>query len=433
VSTRLARRAPRGLTLLEMIIALTVSSLTVLAATALLVSQQRAFLSGSGDRAQQEAGRMALQELTRRLRSAGYGVDNNLVFDFGATPLVPRPNQIEPITNVSYPLDPTCNANGGNVRCRDSIDASRSDEISFLTRDPMFSRFTSAVTTSTLTVIGQLKQPMYAGQILQVSCLGGTRYRAYVTVAQGVPAPVNPSPIAPVAIQLLPGVTSGGVPEFARENAVLADACFSLTGALAPVVTAVERSRFYVAWYADDGSVVAAQTAGARPYLMLDQGLLGGAVGGGPAPIPLAADVEDLQLAYLFHPAVAGGPVRVVGVTEGMSIADEPFPVTTTPPGLPPAYDDVPDAASRTTGHPANIIGVRVAVVVRSAEADISRTSDLDRTVPAAGNRPAFLGQPNYRRSLFETTVHLPNVQSASFTYPIVNAAGGQGYNLGGG
>jgi hypothetical protein len=72
-------------------------------------------------------------------------------------------------------------------------------------------------------------------------------------------------------------------------------------------------------------------------------------------------------------------------------------------------------------------------VVVRSSEADISLASDFDRTVPVAGNRAAFLGQPSYRRSLFETTVYLRNLQTTAFTFPSVNAAGGSGYNLGGG
>jgi len=426
VSAATSRRAPRGLTLIEMMIAMTVSALTIAAAATLLIHQQRAFVNGSGDRAQQEAGRRALQELTRHLRSAGYGVDSNLTFDFGATPLVPRSNMVEPATSVSYPGY----ACATDVRCRDSVDASASDQIVFHTRDPMFSRVATAVSTSAVTVMGQLKQPMYTGQILQVSCLGGTQTRAYVTVGQDVPAPPTPLATTAVTIQLLSGLASGGVAVFARENATLADTCFSLTGILSPIVTAVVRSRYYVAWYADDGTVVPPQTAGARPFLMLDQGLQGTS----PGPIPMAADVEDLQLGYLFHPGVAGGPVRVVGATPGVNIADDVLPiVTSTGSILPPAYDDEPDAASRTNGHPANIIGVRISVVVRSAEPDITRVSTLDRTVPAAGNRPAFLGQPNYRRTLFETTIHLPNAQTASFTYPIVNAAGGQGYNLGGG
>jgi hypothetical protein len=336
---------------------------------------------------------------------------------------------MEPASTISYP-GYRCAA---GPRCRDSVDASASDEIVFHSRDPMFSRVATAVTTSAVTVLGELKEPMYAGQILQVSCMGGNQLRAYVTVGQDVPAPVAPAvsnPAVPVTIQLEPGAASGLVPVFALENATLADGCFSLTGGLSPIVTRVDRSRYYVDWYAEDGSTVAPQTPGARPYLMLDQGLAGAS----PGPIPMAADVEDLQLAYLYPPAVAGGPVRVVGVAAGTNIADEPFAVASdTGSILPPGYEDEPDAASRTTGHPANIIGVRISVVVRSAEPDISRITTLDRTVPAAGNRPAFLGQPNYRRSLFETTVHLPNLQTASFTYPIVNAAGGPGYNLGGG
>lgn len=418
------RRAPRGLTLIELLVATTVSALTVAAATTLLVQQQRSYVAGAGDRAQQEAGRMALRELTRRLRVAGYGVDSNIVLDFGATPVVPRSNLIEPATNVAFPGHQCAS----DVRCRDSADEDASDELVFLTRDPLFSRVASAVADTSLTLVGQLKQPMYAGQLLQVSCLGGTRARAYVTVERDVAAASPADPTAPLAVQLLPGTTTGGLLTFGRENTTLADACFSIaTAGLQPIVTSVDRSRFYVAWYSEAGAVVAAQTAGARPYLMLDRGL----GGGGATPLPIAADVEDLQLSYLYGPAVAGGPQRVVGAALGTNIADEAFPVTTAV--VPPSYDDVPDAASRTTGHASNINGIRVAVVVRSAEPDISLVTDLDRTLPAAGNRAAFLGQPNYRRSLFETTVLLRNLQTASFTFPTVNAAGGTGFNLGGG
>lgn len=423
MSARAARRASRGLTLIEMMVALTVSALTIAAATALLIGQQRSFVAGSADRAQQEAGRMALHEITRRLRTAGYGVDANGVLDFGATASVPRANLIPPAAFVSFPGY----ACATSVRCRDSVDSTASDELVFLTRDPLFSRFTSAVTTSTLTLAGDLKVPMYAGQILQVSCLGGSRSRAYVTVSQDVVPPANPLPTGAPVVQLMVGVSAAGVQAFGRENATLADPCFSLGAPLGPIVTAVERTRFFIAWYTEAGAVVAPQTAGARPWLMLDHGLGGAA----PTVLPIAADVEDLQFTYFYPPGVAGGPARVVGAAAGTSIADEPFAVTTTP--TPPAYDDAPDAASRTTGHPANIQGIRVSVVVRSSDPDVALITAPDRTVPAAGNRPAFLGQPNYRRSLFETTVSLPNIQAASFTYPNVNSAGGPGFNLGGG
>lgn len=417
-------RAQRGLTLLELMIALTVSTLTVAAATTLLVQQQRSFVASSGDRSLQEAGRMALRELTRHARIGGYGVDSNLVLDFGPTAVVPRTNLIEPATNVAFPGYGCATA----VRCRDSTTAAGSDELVLLTRDPLFSRVASAVTSTSLTLVGQLKQPMYAGQLLQVSCLGGTRARAYVTVSRDVTPVSAPDPAGAETIQLLPGTTTGGLLTFGLENATLADACFSIaTPGIQPIVTAVERRRFYVAWYAEDGTVAAAQAAGARPYLMLDRGLQGAAAD----PLPLAADVEDLQLTYLYPPAVAGGPQRVVGATLGTSVADEPFAVTVTP--SPPAYDDSPDAASRTTGHPANMNAIRISVVVRTPEPDVSLASDVDRTVPAVGNRDAFLGQPYYRRTLFETTVPLRNLQTASFTYPTVDAAGGIGFNLGGG
>jgi type IV pilus assembly protein PilW len=427
------RRAPRGLTLVELMVGLGVSILTIAAAMTLLIQEQHSYTTSAQDRSEQEAGRMALREITRRLRTAGYGVDSNLVLDFGTTAQVPRTNLIDPATNVAF-APYNC---ATDVQCRDSTDSTRSDELVFLTRDPLFSRVVTAVTPTSVTVMGQLKQPMYAGQLLQVSCLGGTRSRAYVTVAADVAAPANPNAATAVTITLLAGQEVGVLHQFGRENATLLDPCFAIaTAGQQPILTAVDRTRFYVDWYTDAGARVAPQTAGARPYLMLDRGLTPGAGGAtvGSTPVPIAPDVEDLQLSYLYGPAVAGGPQRPVGTTLGVGLAADPvLPMTTAV--VPPAYDDPPDAASRTTGHPANINAVRVSVVVRSSDADISKTSDYDRTVPAAGNRPEFLGQPYYRRALFETTVYLRNLQTVAFTYPSVYTGGGStaGFNLGGG
>jgi type IV pilus assembly protein PilW len=413
----------RGFTLMELVVALGVSGLAIAAAMALLVSQQRSYAATSADRAQQEAGRMALKELVGKLRGAGYGVDPNLVLDFGPTAVVPRPNLIAPATTVQQSSYACANP----VRCRDSTTGS--DEVVFLTRNPAFSRVASAVDTDKVTLTGEMSRDLQAGQILQVSCMGGAQVRAYVTVAQAVAGVVNPDPAKDVDVQLSPGQAAGGLPVFPFENSQLTDSCFSLSGGVAPMVTKVDRFRFYVAWYDPQGNVVPAQTLGARPYLMLDQGLRDPL--GTPELIPVAPDVEDLQLTYLYPPAGAGLGLQPVGASVGTSAADEPFAITTAV--VPPAMDDAPDAASRTTGHPANIQAVRVSVVVRSAEADVGLATVEDRTLPTLGNRAAFQGVPYYRRSVFETTVALRNLQSQAFVYPTVSAAGGEGMNLGGG
>ncbi len=413
------RRAPRGVTLIELVVALGVSAFTIFAASVLMVQQQRSYASTSSDRAQQEAGRMALRDISSHLRMAGYGVDPALALDFGQTDSVPRANLVSPATQVrqsTYQCDDP-------VRCRDSTTGS--DEVVFLSRNPAFSRRATAVATGAIRILGDLTRPLMAGQILLASCTGGSRVRAYVTVARTVLPPATPDPANEVDILLDAGQLAGTLPVFPHENGQLTDTCFGLTGVLAPMVTQVDRYRYFVDWFAPDGTETAAQTVGARPYLMLDRGLTG------VSAVPVAPDVEDLQLSYAYPPAVAGGTVTMVGASPGTNAADEAFPMTTAV--APPATDDAPDAASRTTGHPANIRAVRISAVVRSSDYDLSLTRNTDRTLPAAGNRAAFEGLAGYHRSLFETTVVLRNASSQAFVYPTTDPLGGEGVNLGGG
>jgi len=411
--------APRGVTLLELLIALGLSSLVVVAGTGLLLSQQRAFGASSGQRAVQESGRLALEEVTRALRGAGYGVDPALVFDFGEMAAVPRTALFG--YGRGYNLSHAC---ADPVRCRDRTDGS--DEVVFYARDPMFSRPVISVAANQIVVQGDLRQPLFKGQVLQVMCLLDEMTRAYVTVDRFVPAPNAPNALSAVAIPLTSGETRSGVPAFPFENEALADACF---GAGAAVVVKVDRYRYYVDTFDEAGNQVAAQVPGSRPYLMLDQGLLDQA--GLPVRLPIAPDVEDLQFVWLFPPAAAGTGAQLVGAQPGTNAADGAFALRVDVP--PPSVGAAPDAPARVTGNPTNIQGVRVSVVVRSSEPDINLTDAQWRTVPAAGNRAPFLGLPNYRRTLFETTVVVRNMQGRAFVYTTVDPAGQPGMNLGGG
>lgn len=404
----MSARSARGMTLLELMVALTVSLVSVAAAMTLLIQQQRAYTVTAAERAQQEAGRMALQELAARLKLAGYGVDPNLAFDFGQTDVAPRTDLRAPASAVRL----SSYACGTAITCRDRTTGS--DEVVFHARNPSFRRVASAVSSSSITLVGELAAPLYPGQILQVSCLGGARVRAYVTVGATVAAAASPDPTKTVTIALAGGQQAGGLEVFPRENAELADGCFSLTAAGSqPIVTLVDRFRYYVAWYDRTGAVVDPQTPSARPYLMLDQGL---SSQGKALVTPVAPDVEDLQLTYLYAPAVPGGAPRVVGGAAGVNAsADIPLAmaVGTT---VPPAMSDPAAAPARLTGHPANIQAVRISVVVRHGERD---TAIPDTSVPAAANRRAYAGQPHYRRALWETTVVPRNLASTYFVFPI--------------
>ncbi len=73
----------------------------------------------------------------------------------------------------------------------------------------------------------------------------------------------------------------------------------------------VDRYRYHVVAVDDDGTVEAWGTAGARPYLMLDQGLSD--ADGNAIDRVIAPDVEDLQVAYVYPLAPSGA--QVLGAT----------------------------------------------------------------------------------------------------------------------
>lgn len=420
-------RKRRGFTLLEVVIGLGISGLVIAGAMTLLVQQQRSYAVTASDRAQQEAGQAALREIVNRLALAGFGIDPNLAFDFGVQAL-PVPRTGAPTNGVTFGAFSTylCDT---PVTCRDHTDAS--DEIVFYIRNPLFSRNITSFLGTALSFRGGLTRPIYKGQILQVSCLGGNQARGYVKVVRTVlPTAVPPNPAEVVNVELEPAQVNGFSWVFPFENNVASDGCWGLTTVgETPVVTQVDRYRFYVDWYAEQGTRVVPQTEGARPYLMLDQGLTD--QNGVALVSPIATDVEDLQFSYYFRPAAALQDNVLVGATVGINAAMDPNPLTVAVAA--PNYTDAPDAVTRTTGHPANILAVRVSVVVRSPDRDVGLITILDRTLPQAGNRAAFQGATYYRRSLFESTVLIRNLRSTAYSYPQVNPAGGAGLNLGGG
>ena len=69
------REPSRGFTLVELMVALAISVVVIAGSLMLLNAQRRSFQGGSVDRALQEAGRVALIEISGNLRLAGYGLD----------------------------------------------------------------------------------------------------------------------------------------------------------------------------------------------------------------------------------------------------------------------------------------------------------------------------------------------------------------------
>ncbi len=417
-------RTSRGFTLVELVIAVGIAAILTAGAMALLGQQQRAFQNSSAERALQETARAALTEMAVSLRRAGYGIDPYLAFDFGPLNVnVVTPN----IVTESYQC-PT------PVLCRDRTDGP--DEIVFYARDPAFGRLLSATpTTAGLSIQGGLQTPLYQGQVLQVMCSGGSEW-AYVTVGAFVAVNWTP-PAAPPASTAI--ALSGASPSdaFPRQNGRLAGPCYQ-TGFADARVFKVDRFRYYVARFAEQGVA-----APGRPYLMLDRGLFDAS--GNALVEPVAPDVEDLQLAYVF-PNTPGGTVTM-GATLGTRLASSAASIDLA--SVPVRFDDDTDAASRQNQTPSNIRAVRVSIVTRTPGSDIATRSlaaanagqqsaidmhGVGNFLPGAGNRGDALGDPFHHRLRVDTTQATRNLDARAPFYPTYSTSGGSdGLNVGGG
>jgi type IV pilus assembly protein PilW len=407
------RTRHRGFTLTELLVALVAAALVIGAALSLMSGQQRLFSASAADRALQETGRVALDEITTNLRQAGYGVDPALAFDFGPLPGFPM-TQAPPgpiATTDTY-------ACASAVTCRDST--SGPDEIVFYARNPAFVRALAVAPPAgngSLTLAGPLSQPLYQGQILQVMCNSGSYRWAYVTVAQFVAA------TASTATQVAVTLDSAVANQVPHQNDYLSDNCFksvapsgssAATFNVAAKVYKVDRYRYYVASYSG------------RPYLMLEQGLKD--ANGLLQTQPIVPDVEDLQFSYLFPNSPAAAQQQV-GMTSGTGLANSATSIDLTS-GAAPGFTDLPGGATRTSQHPANIRGVSVAVVVRSPEPN---PLVMDTIVPAAANRPATSGPTGYRRQLFQTTAPVRNPDANLPYIPQYSTSSTELWNVSGG
>lgn len=378
--------APRGFTLVEVIIALVVNLVVLIGVLALLQGQQRSFQRGSHDRALQDRARLAMGELTEGLRRAGYGMDPAFAFDFG-----PVVNYAQIQDKPGRPwVGSTSYQCGASVACRDNK-ADGTDEVVFYARDPYFERriLPLNVSNGSLTLDRPLNAPLSAGQVLLVTCQGGG-WRAYVTVGAEVA----------IGAQVVP-LTGGAGTTFPQQNGYLAEAdARCLRESSTTAVFKIDRFRYFIQQFPDASGVN-------RPWLMLDRGLAD--PNGAPIQEPVAPDIEDLQVSYVFPNAPASQSVGAAGgaIAAGATGID-------LAPG-PPGFDDfaVPPSASRQTHHPANIRSVNVALVARAPVADVKAPGN--DTLPAALNRPARNGAGvpvGYERYLLVTSVATRNMES---------------------
>jgi type IV pilus assembly protein PilW len=405
-------------------------------------AQQKLYYGSQMLRAAQGQARAAQMYLEDRLRTAGYGVDPSMAFDF----------QYYTPTGLLCPAATGC--------ARDST--TQPDELVFYSRNPRYWVPATAgqptrgnawnlvsVTATQLTLDARAGDVFRMGQVLTLVCSGG-QYYTHVTVGQTVTVPADQ------AGQVVPLAASVAANPFRQQDLALpptagvpsGDGCFSSGFAR---VFQLDRYRLHV-------RPVAQAQGKDVPYLALDMGvdLNGDQVVDESDELLIAEGVELMQVAYvLANPALA---TQAVGATAGTAItftAGQPGANrantlgTLSFPGAAPSdpsdsvyqpsswfgYTIGPPADSqRLTDHQANIQAVRVTLLVRSPEPDLrARTPyrldqnfslfNLQYTSLAAV--PAWLqGTPaptdmddGYQRVVVESRVTLPNMSARGMTF----------------
>jgi type IV pilus assembly protein PilW len=441
----------RGFTLIELLVAMAVTLVVMGFVVGAVNSQQKSFYDGQMQRASQGSARAAVLYVEEKLRTAGYGVDPSLAFDFAT------------YTPSNYPGLP-CPAE--NAPCpRES--QSNSDELVFYSRNPMYwvpadptaeprghAWRILSVAGNTVTVNARAGDSFAKGQVLSAVCRGGSYY-AYMTVGQTIPALAADTNGLAVALDTVVAANPFRRQDLADQaiSGATRASCFQ-TG-LARLFQ-VDRYRFYVQPNYLGTSNGKGQYA---PYLMLDMGIdlnLDGNVDLADQ-LAVAEGVELMQVAYvLANPALpvlgdagaggaAGVPYGVAAAaagTFGTQVAN--VLITNGFPGAAPAQPDdsvytptsaygyslgPPPDPQRLTNHQANIRQVKVAFVVRSPSPD--RRGRTQIVLDGAFKLYNLVGAPawiqasadptpaadGYQRVQAETRVVVPNMTARGMTY----------------
>jgi type IV pilus assembly protein PilW len=385
--------------------------------------QQTAFYQGNLQRAAQGQARAAYAYVAEKLANAGYGMDPSLAFDFTSA--------VAPCPLAACPRDAT-NEND------ELVFFSRNDRYwcpSVYTDEPVGNAWRIlSVAGDTARVNARTGDVFPRGRILQAVCGGADQY-AYFTVAQTVKV----TSAGAFDIPLVGVVTSN---PFLRQDQAYA-ACFQTGQAR---LFLIDRYRFHVRPETVDGNVV--------PYLVLDQGVdrnLDGAIDEDDELL-VAEGVENLQVGYVLanaalptpipglaapikFVAAPAGDVRQVPAAAGSTAAPDQITIAGFP-GAAPAFGESPylpssflglavgppPAAQRLTDHQANVIGLRLALVTRSAATDRSSVGDTFRPLNMTAD-PSWVkarqvgGRDGYQRALFTSTVLVPNMTAGGLTY----------------
>jgi type IV pilus assembly protein PilW len=420
----------RGVTLLELVIAMAVTAIVLVGALAAFRAQQATFYGTQKVRAAQGSARSAMLYLEQKVALAGTGMDGSLAFDMTGWTTGPCPPELAPCA-------------------LDSV--TDSDELVFLARNTTYwvpndptadgrgrTWFFRSMAGNTLRVTAREGDRFEKGEILQIVCQRVLRY-AYVTVAAGTDGPLddgNPATVVTADVDIPVVAGNAAAPNPFQTQFLTGDTCFSAPAGPARVFQ-VDRYRFHVRPVPRGGVKY-------EPFLMLDTGTDTNRDGviDEADEVVVADGIENLQVGYSFvnpglgtfgltpsnpitfapSPSNAGQTTDQIGTLTlpgvgAVPVDETPFTVSNflryriNPPNLPP---------ERLSAHQGNIASVRIGVVARSPEP----AAEGNASFPLAGytlfnfrGAPDWVqdfansrgGDDGYQRFVTETTINTPN------------------------
>lgn len=392
----------RGFTLAELLVGLVVTSIVLVAVSAVVIGVQNSYQAETEVKVVAESGRTALGYLERVLPMVGYGVDPRIAID------------VTPFSGVSTAGDYA----GDNAAVAGVTGTVVTDELRYRYRDPTFvnhGRIDSTSSPSTLTFDSPLSVALPAKTLLMLACRGAASTFS-VRLSDAVAAGASSAQVElPQSTE--PYRRSG----FSYANST--DTCLQASGAASPWVYLVHEERLRVVNVAGRPWLVA------YPNFTDDLVTNDSLTADGGTFDPIAPDVENFQVSFTMNRPPATGPTYTPpdGASGNWIIGDMSGETNFLPGVLTgPQYDtSYTDITRFTPANPANIRAVNVAFTVRTSRLEPTRRAAYP---PAslfnydAGTPPAV--PDGYMRSVYRTVVYTPNLASRSFFNPTLRTSG---------
>ncbi len=392
-----------GVTLIELLVGTAIGVFAIAVGSMAMLAQTQAMRRLDLTRGANTASREAMQQIEHNLRLMGWGIDPHFAIDLS--------------TNCISATPPG--------PCRDQVNAP--DQLAFVARNPVY-RFLNqnesgctlangctygrvwpitamnAGAPNTITISPQATNPatlaLEMGRVVLAVCAGGQN-ATMMTLSQNYTITNTGSFV------LTPTATNK--PPYNDWNSL--QACHGQLGAM---LFLVDRYRYFI------------QNFGTTPWLMLDLGLDLNANGTLPPAdvadlIPIAKDVEDMQVAYVIPPnsACATAPDNGPGaagdwiIGNNPGIVEEPVGTAAT---VAPIYTTPSNDPSRCNNlNAANVRAIRVSLRIRSDKVDSTHPAGWPGdSIPYPENRTGSASGGGYRRYTSQTEITLRNLDSRS-------------------